>query len=119
MLRKTKFKIQEKFHNKYKQLEVKDHNLLYLFLEITRKCNLSCIHCGSDCSADFQSPELTTESWMKIIDYISEKYSDELAFVISGGEPTVHPNLLKIVIDWQIIVERLVIIRVVVHGLIL
>ena len=93
---KFKHKIQSTAHRHYKKLEAKDHNLLYLFLEITRKCNLNCLHCGSDCVADFQSPELTTESWLKIIDYIADKYSEELTFVITGGEPLVHKDLLTI-----------------------
>jgi radical SAM protein with 4Fe4S-binding SPASM domain len=88
--------IKSKSHNYYKKLEIKDHNLLYLFLEITRKCNLSCLHCGSDCKSDVKSPELTGESWLKIIDYIADNYSKELCFVITGGEPLVHKDLLKI-----------------------
>lgn len=94
---KFKHHIQSRAHNYYKGLEIKDHNLLYMFLEITRKCNLNCLHCGSDCKADYHTSELTTESWMKIIDYISEKYSEELTFVITGGEPLVHKDLLRIV----------------------
>ena len=94
---KIKHHIQAKAHRYYKKIEIKDHNLLYLFLEITRKCNLNCLHCGSDCKADNQTAELTSESWMKIIDYISEKYSKELTFVITGGEPLVYKDLLKIV----------------------
>ncbi len=97
MIKILKNKVQSRLHNSYKKQEAKNHALLYFFLEITRKCNLACIHCGSDCKADFQSAELTTESWYKIIDYISEKYSKELAFIISGGEPTIHPDLVKIV----------------------
>lgn len=94
---KLKHKLQSKAHNYYKKLEIKDHSLLYLFLEITRKCNLNCLHCGSDCTSDFTSAELTTDSWLKIIDYICDKYSEELTFVITGGEPLVHPDLIKIV----------------------
>jgi len=94
---KLKHKLQSKAHNYYKKMEIKDHNLLYLFLEITRKCNLNCLHCGSDCKSENKIAELTTESWIKIIDYMVDKYSDELTFVITGGEPLVHPDLLKIV----------------------
>ena len=101
MINKIKSKLQAKFHRTYKQLEIKEHQLLYLFLEITRKCNLNCLHCGSDCKADANAAELTTDSWLKIIDYISENFSPELVFVITGGEPTVHKDLLKIVKNIQ------------------
>ncbi len=89
-------KFQSKFHQKYKRYEIQDHNLLYLFLEISKRCNLNCLHCGSDCKSGINSPELTTESWFKIIEYISKNYSKELAFIITGGEPTLHPDLIKI-----------------------
>jgi len=83
-------------HELYKKIETKDHPLLYLFLEITRKCNMSCLHCGSDCKSEVLSDELSTESWIKIIDYVSESFGKDVAFVITGGEPLVHPDLEKI-----------------------
>ncbi len=88
--------IKSNAYNYYKKLEIQYHRLLYLFLEITRKCNLNCLHCGSDCKADFQSPELTTDSWLKIIYYMCVHYSNDLTFVITGGEPLIHKDLLTI-----------------------
>ena len=52
-------------HRWYKRLETKEHPLLYVFLELTRKCNLSCRHCGSDCTSAESSAQLTTESWLR------------------------------------------------------
>ncbi len=80
-------------HNLYKHLEIRDHKLSYLFLEITRRCNLSCRHCGSDCSPFAGTPELTAESWMRIIDYIHDTFGRGVTFIITGGEPLVHPQL--------------------------
>ena len=54
--------LKEQAFRSYKQLEIHEHKLLYLFLEITQRCNLNCLHCGSDCTAAVDSPELTTES---------------------------------------------------------
>lgn len=65
-------------------------------MEITKKCNMSCLHCGTDCKTVADSPELTTESWLKIIDYFAANYSEQLVFVITGGEPLVHPDLATI-----------------------
>lgn len=79
---------------KYKSNETCDHKLKYLFLEVTRKCNLACIHCGSDCSRDFSMSEMTTESWISIIDYMYELYNP--FFVITGGEPLVCDGLFEI-----------------------
>jgi radical SAM protein with 4Fe4S-binding SPASM domain len=88
--------IKEKLHRAYKKDEIEKHHLQYLFLEITKKCNLNCLHCGSDCSKDVHSPELTTESWIKIIDYFKNVFSENVVFVITGGEPLVHPGLISI-----------------------
>ncbi|MBN2695821.1 radical SAM protein [bacterium] len=88
--------IQKAAFQHYKKIEIKDHNLLYLFLELTRVCNLKCLHCGSDCKSDAQFPELTTDSWLKIVDYISEYFSKELVFVITGGEPLMFKDLEKV-----------------------
>jgi radical SAM protein with 4Fe4S-binding SPASM domain len=88
-----KSKIQSKLHNKYKEIETNEHKLSYLFLEITKKCNLNCLHCGSDCKSSINSPELTTDSWLKIIDYFHETYSNSVAFIITGGEPLLHNDL--------------------------
>lgn len=81
-------------YNIYKKLETNDHKLKYLFLEVTRRCNLSCIHCGSDCSRDNSMKEMTAESWVSIIDYFHALYNP--VFVITGGEPLVRNDLFKI-----------------------
>lgn len=80
----------------YKSLEGSDHQLLYLFLEITRHCNLSCRHCGSDCNAQPKSIELTTDSWLKIIDSIADQFHPAPTLIITGGEPVLHPKFLTI-----------------------
>ncbi len=83
-------------YNWYKTLETREHRLLYLFLEITQACNLRCLHCGSDCTADSRSPSLDLPDWLSLIDHVSEGFSPELLFVITGGEPLLDPHLLDI-----------------------
>jgi radical SAM protein with 4Fe4S-binding SPASM domain len=83
-------------HRWYKRLETKEHPLLYLFLELTRDCNLTCKHCGSDCRAETSSAQLTTESWIKIIDYIADAFSPPPILVLSGGEPLIHPAIVAV-----------------------
>jgi radical SAM protein with 4Fe4S-binding SPASM domain len=81
---------------RYQKMEIKRHQLSYLFLEITRRCNLKCLHCGSDCSAAVPKAELTTASWIKLIDDIHDSFGPGVAFAVSGGEPLCHPDFDKI-----------------------
>jgi radical SAM protein with 4Fe4S-binding SPASM domain len=76
-----------------KRLETGEHQLLYLFLEITRRCNLRCRHCGSDCTANDPAAHLTTETWLYLINFIAESFSPPPFMVLSGGEPLLHPDL--------------------------
>ena len=88
--------IKSRLFRAYRKIEVREHKLLYLFLEITRSCNLSCRHCGSDCTADAAAPELTADSWLHIIEYIAGAFGAQVVFVITGGEPLLHPELERI-----------------------
>ena len=47
-----KKKIALKLHNRYRDNEKKIHQLNYIFCECTLRCNLNCLHCGSDCQKD-------------------------------------------------------------------
>lgn len=89
-------KIQSQLHNKYKELEQQQAILQYLFLEISQRCNLNCLHCGSDCKSNTNQAELTTPSWKKIITSVKQQFSDKVAFIITGGEPLMHPDLDEI-----------------------
>jgi radical SAM protein with 4Fe4S-binding SPASM domain len=83
------FSLRQFFYDKYISIESKTHELLYLFLEITRRCNLACLHCGSDCKAEGTQKTLTPESWFSIVDYVARAFSKDLVFIITGGEPLV------------------------------
>ena len=87
----------EYLHQIYKRTECKEHQLLYLFLEITRLCNLTCKHCGSDCNAGTEFNALTTDSWLKIIEDVACSFYPIPAIVLTGGEPLLHPEFRKII----------------------
>src|SRR2546426_11566137 len=70
--------------------------LQFLWLEITEKCNLHCVHCYADSAPDrplLGSMELL--DWMKVIGEASGLGCTRLQFI--GGEPTVHPGLAKLI----------------------
>lgn len=61
---------------------------------VTRRCNLKCIHCYSN-SADMDYPdELTTEEGKKLIDDLAAFGSPVILF--SGGEPLIRKDLLTL-----------------------
>ena len=61
---------------------------------MTRRCNLKCIHCYSN-SADVDYPdELTTEEGKKLIDDLVKFCSPVILF--SGGEPLLRKDLLEL-----------------------
>jgi radical SAM protein with 4Fe4S-binding SPASM domain len=90
-------KIKGKLHTLYKAIENKDHQLLYLFLEITRTCNLACRHCGSDCGIPPSPSELTTQSWIAILKHIAQQFNPLPTIVLTGGEPILHPDFKEII----------------------
>ncbi len=61
---------------------------------ITRACNLKCIHCYENAGLPGQD-ELTTEEALKGIDILADAGMLILAF--SGGEPTIRPDILKLI----------------------
>jgi radical SAM protein with 4Fe4S-binding SPASM domain len=64
------------------------------WLEITRKCNLRCPHCFVEGGAA-RSAELSTERIYSLLDEWAEM--GVFSVVITGGEPSVHPDFLSIV----------------------
>lgn len=63
--------------------------------EITKKCNLHCVHCRSSSGSDSKSNrDFSTASAFKIIDDISS-YT-KLVVVLSGGEPLMRKDVFDI-----------------------
>lgn len=61
---------------------------------ITRTCNLRCVHCYSDSYAQKYPGELTGEQARKVIDDVAGFRVPALLF--SGGEPLVRPDLFDL-----------------------
>jgi radical SAM protein with 4Fe4S-binding SPASM domain len=62
---------------------------------ITRTCNLRCVHCYSDSDAQKYPGELGTEEVRRVIDDLAGFRVPALLF--SGGEPLVRPDLLELI----------------------
>jgi radical SAM enzyme (rSAM/lipoprotein system) len=78
----------------YRFLQTRMHELNYLFWECTLRCNLHCIHCGSDCSQDSQTPDMPISSFLKVLETVSGAYNpNKVMIAITGGEPLVRNDL--------------------------
>jgi radical SAM protein with 4Fe4S-binding SPASM domain len=62
---------------------------------VTRTCNLRCIHCYTDSEARKYSGELTTDEGKALIRDLAEFQIPALLF--SGGEPLARPDLFELV----------------------
>lgn len=84
-------------HPAYRSLERAAHVLRYLFVEITQRCNLACLHCGSDCGRDPRLAELTTGEWLRFFEYLPRNFDRQrLLLCLTGGEPFCAPRFDEI-----------------------
>lgn len=87
-----------RLHSAKKSVEAKIHELTYLFWECTLRCNLSCIHCGSDCMQSADIEDMPKDDFIRVLKKI-EPHVDKNRFIvaISGGEPLMRPDLIDAV----------------------
>jgi radical SAM protein with 4Fe4S-binding SPASM domain len=67
-------------------------------LEITLRCNMSCMHCGSEASGRERPEALSFDQWCAVIDDLKKLKTKYIT--LSGGEPFLYPR-------WRELVERI------------
>lgn len=73
------------------------HPLRQLFWECTLRCNLHCLHCGSDCKNIATTPDMPAEDFLKAVDQVLPHVDPhKLMVIISGGEPLVRKDLEEV-----------------------
>lgn len=76
--------------------EEKEEVIDVVYLLLTNRCNLKCIHCCAD-AADENSEvyrrEMSTQEWTGIIDKIVD--IEPGGIVLTGGEPLLRKDFLK------------------------
>lgn len=77
----------------YRKQVTKEHALTYLFWECTLRCNLSCLHCGSDCLKSSGVPDMPLEDFVRVLDNLKENGVNKLSICITGGEPLLRKDL--------------------------
>jgi len=71
-------------------------SLDFIWLEITKKCNLRCVHCYA--SSNPYLPllgKMTNEDWKRVLDEGAQVGCRKVQFI--GGEPTLHPHLFELI----------------------
>ena len=78
----------------YRRSAIKNHKLDYLFWECTLRCNLNCLHCGSDCTKQSGQKEMPVQDFAKVLDDIKQNINPQkLTVCITGGEPLLRKDL--------------------------
>jgi AdoMet-dependent heme synthase len=65
-----------------------------IFWEVTKGCNLRCIHCRASATELSSPTDLSTHAVLGIIDQIAEAYNPIL--VLSGGEPLYRSDIFQL-----------------------
>ncbi|MBN1118522.1 MAG: TIGR04133 family radical SAM/SPASM protein [Bacteroidales bacterium] len=89
-------KIGFELFRKYRSNAQKIHDLNYIFWECTLKCNLNCLHCGSDCKKESAVKDMPVEDFIKAIDDITPIVNpNKTMIVLTGGEPLMRNDIEK------------------------
>ena len=74
-----------------------DNHSCTLMVEVTQKCNLTCPTCYAASSPQNEG-FLSVEEYGRLLDTLKEKqHGDADVLQLSGGEPTLHPDLLRLI----------------------
>lgn len=72
------------------------NQIKFLWLELTRKCNLECIHCYENSSPRLPlHGTLSTEDWIQILEQAADLGVKKVQFI--GGEPTLYRDLDQLI----------------------
>ena len=74
------------------------HPLRQLFWESTLRCNVHCLHCGSDCVTSVETPDMPAEDFLRVLDTEVTPHVDphRVLVIVSGGEPLMRKDLAEI-----------------------
>lgn len=87
-------RLKQALFRRYRDEEIENHQLRYLFWECTLRCNLNCLHCGSDCLSTSGTKDMPKEDFIRVLDDIKANSGyKNLTVCITGGEPLLRDDL--------------------------
>jgi radical SAM enzyme (rSAM/lipoprotein system) len=70
------------------------HEMHTLFWECTLRCNLACLHCGSDCRVSSDSSDMPLEDFLKVIDELTPYVNpNKVLIIFTGGEALLRKDI--------------------------
>jgi heme b synthase len=79
---------------KHRQLPILPHTLRMVAWEVTRSCNLACIHCRASSQYGPYPNELPTDQGFKLLDDIAA--FSKPVIILTGGEPLLREDIFEI-----------------------
>lgn len=67
----------------------------FLWLDLTRKCQLACTHCYNGSGSHGDHGSMTRADWFRVVQQAAETGIRRVQLI--GGEPTLHPDALDLV----------------------
>lgn len=75
--------------------QTSQHPLQQIFWECTLRCNMKCLHCGSDCKVSALEPDMPFEDFEKVLQRVRETYDPHhISIVVTGGEPLMRSDIV-------------------------
>ena len=84
---------------RYKKNDAKIHRLSYILWECTLRCNLQCLHCGSDCKRDSTARDMPSEDFFGALDQLYDIVPNRTMIVLTGGEALLRKDIEQIGIE--------------------
>lgn len=67
-----------------------------VFWECTLRCNLNCLHCGSDCRKEEMPQDMPFSDFARVLDQIVlENEPSKIMIITTGGEPLVRKDIVE------------------------
>lgn len=76
-------------------IRTKRRLLQQIFWECTLRCNLNCLHCGSDCRKEDMPADMPFENFARVLDEVAkQKEPSKILIITTGGEPLIRKDIV-------------------------